>query len=54
MAEFCKECFKRCIEPGAIDKYIVISEDEDLCEGCGEFKQVVVEYNTEEDHEERT
>ena len=45
MAEFCRECFKRCIEPGALDKYIIVSKGEDLCEGCGKFKQVVLEYN---------
>ena len=55
MAEFCKECFKRCIEPGALDEHIVVSNDEDFCEGCGEFKQVVIEYNPEEvNNEERT
>lgn len=54
MAEFCKECFKRCIEPGALDKYIIVSEYDDLCEGCGEIKKVVIEYNTEGNYEERT
>ena len=32
MAEFCRECFKRCIWPGALDECIVVSVDEDLCE----------------------
>lgn len=49
MAEFCRECFKRCIEPGALDECIVVSVYEDLCEGCGEFKQVVIEYNPMEE-----
>ena len=44
MAEFCKECFKRCIEPGALDEHMVISEELDLCEGCGAMKPVVLEY----------
>ena len=48
MAEFCRECFKTKIEPGALDKHIIVSEDEDLCEGCGEFKPVVITYNPEE------
>lgn len=44
MAEFCKECFLR-IEGNSEwvkDKEIIMSEDLDLCEGCGKFKQVVV------------
>lgn len=54
MAEFCRYCFKRKIEPDALDKYIIVSEYDDLCEGCGEFKRVVIEYNTEAKYEERT
>jgi hypothetical protein len=53
MAEFCRECFKRCIEPGALDQYIIVSDDEDLCEGCGEWKQVVLEYDPAEVEYER-
>jgi len=34
MAEFCKDCFKQLLFNGY--------EDLDLCEGCGEFKQVVI------------
>lgn len=37
MAEFCKECFLN-----KENEQIVMSEDDDLCEGCGEFKPVVV------------
>ena len=42
MAEFCKECFKRIEGDFFKDKEIILSEDDDLCEGCGEFKQVVI------------
>ena len=41
MAEFCKECFLE-IEGYHNDKKIVMSEDEDFCEGCNEWKTVVV------------
>lgn len=45
MAEFCKECFKRSIavpSDGITDDMLVMSEAYDICEGCGEWKQVVV------------
>ena len=43
MAEFCKQCFIN-IEPEYVkNKEIVVSEDDDFCEGCGEFKPVVIE-----------
>ena len=45
MAEFCKECFKGEIVPGAIEKYIILSGEECRCEGCGKLKRVVLEYN---------
>lgn len=45
MADFCKECFKRNIVPGALDEHIVVSDKEDICEECGEIKLVVVEYD---------
>ena len=45
MAEFCNECFKSEIVPGAIDKYIVLSREECHCEGCGKLKRVVLEYD---------
>lgn len=40
MAEFCKDCFLR-IEPNM--RVTEVSDDLDLCEGCGEYKQVVIE-----------
>ncbi len=44
MAEFCKECYDKYFK-----KYhnegdqIITSEDDDLCEGCCEFKPVVIQ-----------
>ena len=46
MAEFCKECFKRVIavpSDGITDDMLVMSEEVDFCEGCGEWKPVVIE-----------
>ena len=43
MAEFCPECMKRYHGYYAGDqKKYVLSKDLDLCEGCGEWKRVVV------------
>jgi len=42
MAEFCKECFKQLFTDDYEDSQIILSEDLDLCEGCADFKQVVV------------
>jgi len=42
MAEFCKECFKELLFNDYEDTQIILSGDLDLCEGCGEFKQVVI------------
>ena len=46
MAEFCRECFKRSVavpSDNITDDMLVMSEAYDICEGCGEYKQVVVE-----------
>ena len=42
MAEFCKECFKELLCNDYEDDQLITSKDEDICEGCGEFKQVVI------------
>lgn len=43
MAEFCRECFIRCLLPDPKDiPYIVMSEDNDFCEGCGKVAPVVL------------
>lgn len=41
MAEFCKKCFIR-IEGNKDEDKIVMSSSDDLCEGCGEVKPVVI------------
>lgn len=40
MAEFCPECWKKL--NGDDGKEYILSYDVDLCEGCGEWKQVIV------------
>jgi len=42
MAEFCLECWKRINEETGEGKRYILSNDLDLCEGCGEFKPVVI------------
>ena len=43
MAEFCKDCFLE-INPLKENETVVLSapDDLDFCEGCGEWKRVVV------------
>ena len=43
MAEFCKNCFKEKIDPSVEDANIILSQEAELCEGCGEVKPIVVE-----------
>lgn len=40
MAEFCKDCFEKLLPNWIVT---TTSNDVDLCEGCGEWKQVVIE-----------
>ena len=43
MAEFCKDCARKVL--GFTEDELsraVMSEDPDLCEGCGEYKPVVI------------
>lgn len=42
MAEFCLECWNRINETQDSPKKYIISKELDLCEGCGEWKQVVI------------
>lgn len=44
MAEFCLDCWNRLNETNLTEKDVVLSsrDDMDLCEGCGQWKQVVV------------
>lgn len=43
MAEYCRECAERCLgfTPEEL-KHAVWSKELDLCEGCGEYKRVLV------------
>lgn len=42
MAEFCRECFFKTFEVDLKKKKIILSKDLELCETCGEWKNVVV------------
>ncbi len=42
MAEFCKDCFLKMCDVDLKKKKIIVSEDLDFCENCGEWKHVVV------------
>lgn len=45
MAEFCKECFKRKLtvpSDGITDDMLMMSAAWDICEGCGEYKPMVL------------
>ena len=48
MAEFCKECFIKHLLPDPMDiPYLVMSKDDDLCEGCGKIAPVVLYIDVE-------
>jgi len=42
MAEFCLECWSKINESKDIPKKYIFSKDLELCEGCGEWKTVIV------------
>lgn len=42
MAEFCLECLNKINETNDKASKYIISKDLDLCEGCGQWKNVVV------------
>lgn len=42
MAEFCLECWKRINEIEGRERKYILSKDLDLCEGCGEWKPVII------------
>jgi hypothetical protein len=42
MAEFCLDCWNRINETNDPPGKYIISKDLDLCEGCGEYKPVIV------------
>ena len=42
MAEFCPDCWNRINGSEDDKKKYVLSKDLDLCEGCGEWKHVII------------
>ncbi len=42
MAEFCLDCWNKLNGTHDSKRKYVISKDLDLCEGCGEYKHVIV------------
>lgn len=44
MAEFCLDCLNRLEKKQYTEKDIVLSEELDLCEGCGKWKRVVIRF----------
>jgi len=42
MAEFCIDCFKELLFNDYEDSQIILSDNLDICEGCAEFKRVVI------------
>lgn len=43
MAEFCKDCLLEMMDVDLKKNKIILSDDDDICEGCGNIKPVVVE-----------
>ncbi len=43
MAEFCLDCWNRLNKRKLKKNQVVLSEELDLCEGCGEMKYVIDE-----------
>lgn len=42
MAEFCFDCFKEMMETEDKQWQYVLTDEPELCEGCGLYKKVVV------------
>lgn len=42
MAEFCLSCWNKLMETDDPPKKYIISQDFELCEGCGEWKTVII------------
>lgn len=46
MAEFCLDCFNKYVLPDGYrkrtEKDVTLSDEPELCEGCGEMKHVVL------------
>ena len=44
MAEFCFECYKKFHGENRKEENYIISDELDLCEGCGKYQKVVICY----------
>ena len=42
MAEFCLDCWNKLNERNDNEKKYILSDDLDLCEGCGGWKPVII------------
>ena len=42
MAEFCLECHNKMNQMNLSEEDVILSDDLELCEGCGEIKNVVI------------
>ena len=42
MAEFCLDCWNKMNEMKDSPRRYILSRELDLCEGCGEYKRVIV------------
>ncbi len=42
MADFCLDCWNEIFDMNETERDVVISKGYTLCEGCAEFKQVIV------------
>lgn len=42
MAEFCLDCWNEMNNSNDTESNFIISDDLELCEGCGEYKRVII------------
>lgn len=50
MAEYCKKCFIRINHPSQDEiKHLVLSRENDFCEGCGKLMPVVLYIDLDEE-----
>ncbi len=42
MAEFCVDCFNKMNRSNIKEKALILSDEAELCEGCGKYKRTVV------------
>ena len=42
MAEFCLDCWNSINETNHSKNRYILTDDLELCEGCGEYKQVII------------